>query len=79
MGHATAWEELNDLFNPLLFLKNMLTYMNALRRDPKQFSDSVHDKTKEIYVALAQRTLREVTNEDMERFKSLRILDDLPI
>jgi len=78
-GHGTSWEEINDLFNPLIFLKNILGYMNMLRRDPGQFSEEAHERMKEIYIALAQRTLRELTEEDIDRFKRLRILDDLPI
>jgi hypothetical protein len=53
----------------------MLTYMNVLRADPQRYSDKVHKRMKEIYIALAQRTLREVTEEDVQRFKDLRILD----
>jgi hypothetical protein len=78
-GCTSGWEEVDDLMNPLLFLKNMLTYMNQLREDPRKVSDDVHKRMKEIYVALAQRTLREITKEDTERFKDLRILDGLPI
>jgi hypothetical protein len=68
-GYTTGWEEVADLFNPILFLKNMLTYMNMLRETPRRFSDQAHKRMKKIYVALAQRTLREVTKEDMQRFK----------
>jgi hypothetical protein len=78
-GCTSGWEEIDDLMNPLLFLKNVLTYMNQLRAEPGRVSDEVHKRMKEIYVALAQRTLREVNEEDMQRFKDLRILDGLPI
>jgi hypothetical protein len=78
-GRTSGWEEVADLFNPIVFLKNMITYMNMLRENPRSYSDEVHRRMKQIYVALAQRTLREVTNEDMERFKDLRILDYLGI
>lgn len=78
-GRTSGWEEVADLFNPILFLKNMLTYMNVLRANPRNYSDEVHQRLKQIYIALAQRTLREVTKEDMERLKDLRILDNLGI
>jgi len=78
-GRIDGWEEVADLFNPLLFLKNMLTYMNMLYENPHRFSADAHKRMKQIYIALAQRTLREVTKEDMERFKDLRILDNLGI
>src|SRR5262249_14491330 len=75
-GYTTGWEEVADLFNPILFLKNMLTYMNMLYENPKRFSKKSHKRMKQIYIALAQRTLREVTDEDIERFKDLRLLDN---
>ena len=63
----------------MLLLKNMLTYINVLYENPRRFSDEAHKRMKQIYIALAQRTLREVTEEDMERFKDLSILDNLGI
>lgn len=78
-GGFDSWESISDLCNPILYLKNMLTYMNMLRADASDFSDAAHKRMKDIYVSLAQRTLREVTHEDQERFKALGILDDLGI
>jgi hypothetical protein len=74
-GLTTQWEDVEDLCNPILFLKNTLTYMNMLRADPTQYSDAVHRRMKQIYMSLAQRTLREITDEDFERFKDLSVLD----
>jgi hypothetical protein len=73
-----VWESIRDLCNPILYLKNMLTYMNQLHKNPNDFSEAAHNKMKDIYVSLAQRTLREVTTEDFQRFKDLRILDYIP-
>jgi hypothetical protein len=52
--------------------------MNQLHRAPSEFSEKAHSRMKDVYVSLAQRTLREVTKEDFERFKDLRILDGIP-
>jgi hypothetical protein len=77
-GDYNSWESIADLCNPILYLKNMLTYMNQLHRAPSEFSEKAHSRMKDVYVSLAQRTLREVTKEDFERFKDLRILDGIP-
>jgi hypothetical protein len=66
---TTHWEDLANLCNPLLYLKNMLTYMNMLRQDPNQYGDAAHKRMKNVYMSLAQRTLREITKEDIERFE----------
>jgi hypothetical protein len=70
-GLMTSWEDVGDLCNPILYLKNILTYTNMLRDNPQQFSEDGHKRMKEIYVCLGQRTLREITEEDRERFELL--------
>ena len=77
-GYTSAWEEVDDLFNPLLFLKNMLTYMNMLRENPRRYSDKGHKRMKE-YTLRSPAHSTKVTREDLERFKDLRILDYLRI
>jgi hypothetical protein len=69
-GLTTEWEDIGALCNPLLYLKNMLTYMNMLREKRYKISDDAHKRMKDIYMALAQRTLREVTAEDMSEFRN---------
>jgi hypothetical protein len=76
-GGYDSWESIRDLCNPILYLKNMLTYMNLLKKDPSAFSDEAHRRMKEIYISLAQRTLREVNSEDAERFRDLSVLDGI--
>jgi hypothetical protein len=41
-GFTTSWEEMQDLTNPVLYLKNVLTYMNALHLRHDTFSDAAH-------------------------------------
>jgi hypothetical protein len=76
-GYTTQWEDIEDLLNPILFLKNTLSYMNMLRADSAQFSDEAHRRMMRIYMSVAQRTLREITDEDLERFKDLSVLDGI--
>lgn len=67
----TVWEDISDLCNPLLYLRNLVTYMNSLRSQEHTFSDEAHEKLKHLYIALAQRTLRDMSEEDVERFREL--------
>jgi hypothetical protein len=76
-GFGTSWEDLGDLCNPLLYIKNVLTYTNMLHSGQYTFTSQAHEKMKDVYLAVAQRTLREVTKEDEDRFKSLQILEGL--
>lgn len=68
-GAMSAWQDIGDLTNPVFYLKNMMGYMNQLHEGRITFSDQAHEHLKQIYIALAQRTLRDVTEEDAERFK----------
>lgn len=76
-GFITQWEDIGDLVNPILFLKNMLTYMNILHDREKEFSAEAHQRMKNIYVSLAQRTLREVNKEDEKRLVDLGEVEGL--
>jgi len=55
----------------------MLTYMNGLYAREDEYSPDAHKRMKDIYVALALRTLREVTKEDEERFRDLDTIEGL--
>ena len=74
-GYTTHWEDIGDLCNPIIYLKNMMTYMNMLKADASRFSDEAHQKMKEVYIGIGQRTLREITVEDAERLKDVNMLD----
>ena len=45
--------------------------MNHLHAGHMTFSDEAHETIKHVYIALAQRTLRELTAEDRDRFATL--------
>jgi hypothetical protein len=76
-GYLSRWEDIGDLINPIFFLKNMLTYMNSLYAREDEYSPNAHKHMKDIYIALAQRTLREVTKDDEERFRELGTIEGL--
>jgi hypothetical protein len=70
-GQMTGWEDIGDLANPMIYLQNMMAYMNHLHAGHMTFSEEAHEAIKHVYIALAQRTLRELTDEDKKRFASL--------
>jgi hypothetical protein len=76
-GFLTRWDDIGDLVNPIYFLKDMLAYMDALHTREAEYSASVHRRMKDIYIRLAQRTLREITKEDEERFRMIDAIEGL--
>ncbi|MGH1399396.1 MAG: restriction endonuclease [Alphaproteobacteria bacterium] len=74
-GKMSNWEDIEDLCNPLGFLKNCLTYMNMLHSDEYKISDQAHDNQKTIYIAIAQRVLREISDEEKERIAELSLFE----
>lgn len=76
-GFMTTWEDIGDLLNPLFFLKNMISYMNQLHAGERKYSDDAHQKIKRLYIRLAQRTLRELSDEDKKRVVELSAIERL--
>ena len=74
-GNVTHWEDIGDLCNPILYIKNAMAYMNQLHARRVTISEDAHRRMRSIYIAIAQRTLREVTKEDEDRFKQVGMLD----
>lgn len=76
-GYMTGWEDVTDLLNPMGYLKNFIAYMNILHSSEPKYSKKAHEAQKHIYIALAQCTLREVTEEDHKRILELLPLEGL--
>ena len=76
-GMITGWEDVTDLCNPLIYLQNLMAYMNKLQMGEVIISKDAHEKMKEIYLALAQINLRHITKEDEDRYLGLRQISDL--
>ena len=73
-GLTTGWQDIGDLVNPVSYLKFYLSYMNQIRTNPENTSDDFHEQMKDLLIALSQRTLREITSEDFDRFMALESL-----
>lgn len=78
-GLITAWRDLRDFTNPILYLKHMIGYMNNIFSGPTQFTPKAHEKMKDIYISFSQRTLREISHEDRLRFEKISELDEIGI
>ncbi|MDR6290649.1 MULTISPECIES: hypothetical protein [Inquilinus] len=76
-GFYTGWQDISDLANPLFYLENVLSYMNILHDRKEDYTEDAHEKIKSIYVALSQRTLREITKEDEKRYRDLSQISGL--
>ena len=55
----------------------MITYMNQLHAGDYKYSKEAHDAIKQIYMRLAQRTLRELSGEDKKRIIDLTMIEGL--
>lgn len=67
-GLVTAWQDVTDLYNPLLFLRFVIAYANQLHTGKKTFSEQAHGTMKDVIMAVAQRTLRDISKEDEDKF-----------
>lgn len=76
LGYVTGWQDVTDLTNPLIYLHYIMGHINQLQAGEK-FSEQAHEFTKSLILALAQRTLRDVTKEDEERYALIKSLEGL--
>lgn len=74
-GFITQWEDIEGLCNPLGFLRNCIAYMNLLYKRDYKMTEQAHEKQKEVYIAVAQRVLREVSEEDRKRISELLTIE----
>lgn len=71
-GLCTSWNDIADLSTPLCYLKFLFGIMNNLEACNDEYSEHAFKKLREFILAVSQRTLREITEEERERFKDLQ-------
>lgn len=76
-GYTTAWEDITDLCNPLIYLRRLFAILNNVRENPEAFSDGAFEKVKQVFTALSQRTLRPPLPSDEQRYRDLLPLEGL--
>lgn len=67
----TRWEDITDLVIPAMFARWVLTTMNQLRIDPKRYTDDAFEKEKHFILAMCQKVLREMTEDERKRAATL--------
>ena len=73
----TRWEDIADLVIPAMFARWVLTTMNQLRNDPEQYTDEAFEKEKHFILAMCQKVLREMTEDERKRAVTLFNLSNL--
>lgn len=71
-GLTSTWEDISDLVNPISYLQYILQSMNKARDQKIELSDNFYEENQNLIIALSQRTLREITTEDNDRFMVLQ-------
>ncbi|PBB52310.1 MULTISPECIES: restriction endonuclease [Mesorhizobium] len=63
-GLTTAWDDISDYCNPLIFIRRITGYTNQMRTAPNSYAKAAHDRLINFYITLSQRTLRQTNGED---------------
>lgn len=66
-GEYTRWEDIGDLVIPAYFLHYVLSTMNSIREGIIKYSDEANNSLRYLFMAIAQKTLRETTSDDKKR------------
>lgn len=67
----TRWEDITDLVIPAMFARWVLTTMNQLRDNSEKFTDEAYEKEKHFILAMCQKVLREMTEDEKKRATTL--------
>ncbi len=63
----TRWEDISDLEIPILFMQWIFTIMNLLRSGETKYTDQAFEKEKSFILAMGQKVLREMTEDEKKR------------
>lgn len=63
-GATTEWEDISDIMIPVKFLQWIFAIMNEIRDGDIIYSDGAFEKEKRFIMAMSQRVLREMTEEE---------------
>ena len=71
-GFLDNYSDISNYFNPLIFLRHLIVYMNDLHNKPDGYSDEAHNRMIDLYLKISQRVLRQADAEDREKFSLFR-------
>lgn len=73
-GFIDGWKDISELMNPILYLKNIMAFMNRLHNGAK-ISESAFAQYKKIMLTLAQYVMRKPTKKE---YKEAEMDSSLP-
>lgn len=73
----TGWIDITDLIIPTEFISKVFGTMNQIR-EGRTYTDESYEKLKDIFIALSQKVLRAMTEEEWERVGVLKDVSTLP-
>lgn len=75
-GLSVGWEDISDIAIPAWYLHWFFSMVNGIRDGSTEYEDDAYDKLKAFIIAMSQRVLREMTEEEKKRFIELM---DMPM
>jgi len=67
----TAWLDISDLVIPTEFITKIFSAMNQIR-EGRVYTDVAYEELQDIFIAVAQKVLRAMTEEEWKRAGMLR-------
>jgi hypothetical protein len=74
-----GWEDIGDIAIPAFYVKWVLTIMNRLESGIDKYEPNAYKKLKNFVMAISQKVLREMTEEEHKRFLDLIELELLGV
>jgi hypothetical protein len=72
----TKWNDISDLAIPNIYLKFVMGFINGIKIGRDIYSDEAYEKTKYTILSLSQLVMRELTDNEKQRIKSLAGIPD---
>lgn len=66
-----GWQDIGDLAIPVFYLKFIMAIINRIKGGMDEYSEEAYERLKHFIIAISQKVLREMSDEDRERVKSL--------
>lgn len=74
-GMGVRWNSIRDLLNTANYLRYIMATFNALRNGTSIYEDEAFNHEKQIVMKLAQKVMREMNQQDRDRFELLSSYD----
>lgn len=78
-GLGSAWDDISDYCNPLIFIRRITGYTNQMRNAPNSYTKAAHDRLIDFYILMSQRTLRQTNADDRKSLLEAMEIDQLGV